>query len=384
LKVPALGRVTRSFKIRNWTGRPREWKAAASAPWIVLPRASGKLLGFEDFVFTVEGKELKPGEAVEGSIIITDVANGHQSKFTITAGVDAPVLVTYDHPHFNMAVGRSETREFRVVNHASSEQDWQLAAPVPWIKIEPASGVLKPGEELNLKLTAAPPEKQAVYQNELTLKAAKGLVQSKIASRTFVIPILREKEGEAMPPGKIIKIEDMAKQFASGVFCKNGTIIESGIGVAEWGRPFTRKVENHRQLSTAPYYASSSVSNSAFLPLIGKNKFTRALWVYPHFEAVYKVEGMGITGFSAHVGITRDACERMIRHHQYRANFEIWVNDEVRAQSGLMMVADDARYLTVEGLTEAKEIKLVTRLDCDKDDPTFLCTWADAQFYAEK
>jgi hypothetical protein len=74
----------------------------------------------------------------------------------------------------------------------------------------------------------------------------------------------------------------------------------------------------------------------------------------------------------------------MIRHHQYRANFEIYVDGEVRAQSGLMLATDDPRYLTVENLKGVKGIKLVTRLDCDKDDPSFLCTWADAQFYAER
>jgi hypothetical protein len=384
LKAPALGRVTRSFKIRNWTGKPREWKATASVSWIVPARSGGKLLGFEDFVFTVEGKDLKPGETVQGQIVITDVASGTESKFQVTAGVEAPVVLTYDHPHFNMTAGRSETREFRIVNRAIAEQDWQLAASVPWIKIEPASGKLKPDEELNLKLTASPPEKEAVHANELVLKAAGGLVSTKLASRTFVIPLLREKEGRAMPPGKITKIEDMAKQFTSGVFCKNGTIIETGVGVAGWGRAFTKKVENYRQLFLSPSYANSGVSSAQYLPLIGKEKFSRALWVYPHFEGAYNVEGLGITGFSACVGITRDARERIIRHHQYRANFEIWVDGQVRAQSGLMLSDDEPRYLTVEGLKDVKEFKLVTRLDCDKDDPTFLCTWADAQFYAEK
>ena len=54
------------------------------------------------------------------------------------------------------------------------------------------------------------------------------------------------------------------------------------------------------------------------------------------------------------------------------------------AQSGLMSCVDAPRYLVAEGLGGAKEIKLVTRLDCDKDDPTFLATWADAQFYAPR
>jgi hypothetical protein len=385
LKVPALGRAPRSFKIRNWTGKPREWRAAASAPWIVPARTQGRLLGFEDFDFVIDGKDLKPGEIQKGHILITDVANGRQSKFDITATVEPPIMVTYEHPNFNMWSGQSETREFRIQNRAVTEQDWQLVAPVPWIKIEPSSGRLKAGEERHIRLTANPPDKQAVLQNQFVVKGAGGLVETKFLSKTFVIPMLKEKEDRAMPPGKIIKIEDMSKRFKSGVFCKNGTIIEWGVGVREWGAPHTKKIENDRQMYRSPTFAAdSSGPTNTFVLLIGKEKFTRGLWVYPHFEAVYNVEGMGITGFSAYVGITRDACDRQIRHHQYRANFEIWVDGQVRAQSGLMRPTDEARYLTVEGIKDAKEFKLVTRLDCDQDDPTYLCTWADLQFYAEK
>jgi hypothetical protein len=188
-----------------------------------------------------------------------------------------------------------------------------------------------------------------------------------------------------MPPGKIIKIEDMGRRFKSGVFCKNGTIIEWGAGVKEWGAPHTKAIESDRQMYRAPSFAvDSNGSTSTFVLLIGKEKFTRGLWVYPHFEAVYDLDGSGITAFSAYVGVTRDACDRQIRHQQYRANFEIWVDGRVRAQSGLMRPTDEARYLTVEKINGAKEFKLVTRLDCDQDDPTYLCTWADSQFYAQK
>ena len=90
LNVPALGRVTRDFKIRNWTGKPRQWKAVATAPWIVLQRSSGTLLGFEDFGFTVDGKSLTPGRTMKGHILVTDVANGQKSKYEITATVKPP------------------------------------------------------------------------------------------------------------------------------------------------------------------------------------------------------------------------------------------------------------------------------------------------------
>jgi hypothetical protein len=154
--------------------------------------------------------------------------------------------------------------------------------------------------------------------------------------------------------------------------------------LGSWGLPKITKLRNSLAIPISPKPLSFRLFDQASLPLIGKEKFSRAIWVYPHSEVAYNLEGTGTTAFSACVGITRDARERYIRHHQYRANFEIWVDGAVRTQSGLMLTTDDARYLTVEGLKDVKEFKLVTRLDCDKDDPTFVCTWADAQFYAER
>jgi hypothetical protein len=37
----------------------------------------------------------------------------------------------YVHPHFNVTVGGKETRAFRVVNNAATEQDWSLKADLP-------------------------------------------------------------------------------------------------------------------------------------------------------------------------------------------------------------------------------------------------------------
>ena len=114
-----------------------------------------------------------------------------------------------------------------------------------------------------------------------------------------------------------------------------------------------------------------------------KQRFSRGMWVTPHHESVYNLEGSTITAFSAYVGITNDARQYQIYNNHRRVNFEIYVDGEVRLQSGLMRVDDPPRYLVVEGLKDAKELKLVTRLDSDEDDPSYLATWADAQFYEE-
>ena len=60
------------------------------------------------------------------------------------------------------------------------------------------------------------------------------------------------------------------------------------------------------------------------------------------------------------------------------------VDGKVVCQSGMMTTRDPARLLVIEGLADAKEFKLVTRLDSDADNEHFLSTWADANFYQQR
>jgi hypothetical protein len=345
-------------------------------------------LGFEEFTYRLDGKTLKPGQAAKGFIKVTDTANGRSSVFEVMADVIDPVAVSYDHPHFNVQLGSTKTREFRIENRAASAQDWKLLCGVPWIQVKPASGTLAPGEERVLEVTADPPRKQVVIENTFTLEAAGGLVKRPFVSKTFVIPLLREKEGREMPKGKIIRIEDMGKYFDSAVFCKNGTVIEVGSNVREVGRARTRRFDKRsaRALFRTPQYTTDlrMGGTNQYIILIGKERFSRGMWVYPHHESVYRVAGAGITAFSAYVGVTRDALAKRLRNSHYRVNFEVYADGKAVAQSGLMSCVDAPRYLVAENLGGAKQIKLVTRLDCDKDDATFLATWADAQFYAPR
>jgi hypothetical protein len=62
-------------------------------------------------------------------------------------------------------------------------------------------------------------------------------------------------------------------------------------------------------------------------------------------------------------------------------NFEIRVDGVPVAQSGLMRAGDEPRLLVVQGLKNAKEVKLVTRHDRLANIPGLLCLWADAMFY---
>ena len=134
-------------------------------------------------------------------------------------------------------------------------------------------------------------------------------------------------------------------------------------------------------------YGAQAYGNAAggsSMLMMADQKFTRGLWVLPHHETVYNLENSKIVSFSAFVGITEEMCKNSIRDQDRRVNFEVWVDGKIREQSGLLAAYDKPRLLVVEHLENAKELKLVTRLDSDRDNPSFAATWADANFYLKE
>jgi hypothetical protein len=373
-RVAALGRNRRRLLLRNWTGKPRRWEARTDADWLRLDNTRGSLLGFQNLAYAIDGKTLKPGQTVEGRIYVKDLATGHEQAFTVIADVIDPIELRCDHANFNLRCGQARTRKFRVVSHAAVDVNWKLAAQPPWLTIRPSGGTIPGGEDLFVTCTAAPPDKTAAtYDNHLVFSGARGLVDKPIDSKTFVIPLLREKEGRKMPYGKIVKLRDMGKRWTFFGTCLKGTKIETG-QVREIGKAHTTALTNPSEGPPAQRHE--------FLPIIGNERFSRAMWVYPHHRSVFHLEGSRIRAFSAYVGVSNDARRRLIRNQHRKVNFEIWVDGKIVTQSGLMKTTSSARYLTVENLEGAKELKLVTRLDSNKDDNTFLCCWCDCNFYA--
>ncbi|KKL84595.1 hypothetical protein LCGC14_1963170, partial [marine sediment metagenome] len=373
-KVAALGRSDRTLGIRNWTGKPRAWTARTDAPWLKLEETGGKLLGFKKLPYRLDGKGLKPGQTVTGSIYVKDVTTGREQTFTVIADVIDPIELRADHTNFNIRCGKSETRQFRLVSNAAIDLQWKLATGRPWLKIAPSAGTIQAGKDMFITLTASPPDKTAAtHDNGLVFSGAKGLVQKAVESSTFVIPLLREKPERKMPYGRIIKIEDMGERWKFFGTCLKGTRIETGV-VKEIGKAHTAGLTNPTE--------GPPCARKEFLPIIGNERFSRAMWVYPHHESVFNLEGSRIRAFSAYVGVSNDARRRMIRNQHRKVNFEIWVDGKVVTQSGLMKTSSAARYLTVENLEGAKELKLITRLDSNKDDNTFLSCWSDCNFYA--
>ena len=372
VNVPVLGRTTIALRLRNWTGQPRSWKAASTAAWIVPEKTEGTLSGQEELKIVVDGSTLEIGKAVTGTLTVTDTALGVSFPVTIAATPGPPVEILFDHPNFNVTLGETETREFRIVNRAAGEQSWKLSSSAPWLKVEPEAGKLAPGVTAFVRITAAPPDKEAaIHDNSFTLNAADGRVNKSIASKTFVIPPY-SAPGE-LPLGAVVQIEKLEKQFL-----KSHAVLGHN-SISFCGPNYAGKWQSRE---TAPNFAASYGYGGGQMQLVfSKKRFDRGLWVTPHHETEYRLEGSGVSAFSAHVGVSSDVAKTVIRDFNLRVNFELWVDGKIKAQSGLMTALDEPRLLLVKDLEQGKELKLVTRLDSNGDNGTFICTWANASFF---
>ncbi len=374
--VPALGKNTLSIKLRNWTSQPRPWKAATPDKWIIPARMDGSLAGMEELVVTLDGSAGEPGKELAGALTITDAASGLAFSIKITATVMPPVEFLFDHPHFNVSVGQKETRDFRIVNRAATEQPWTLAASVPWLVIEPASGKLAPGQTVFINITSTPPGAESiVHENTLTFTASNGLFKLPVLSKTFVIPPY--KAPASLPLGRKIEIDKVdAKRVTAHGCCMRKTVTLVGQAYrGGWGSPFAAK---------PTHSATYAHGSSRIILLLGTQKFERGMWVTPHHETAYNLEGSGYREFSAYVGMPREVGKVMIRDFNRKINFEIHVDGKIQAQTGLMGPFDEPRLLVARNLENAKEIKLVTRLDSDGDNGTFVSAWADAMFWSKE
>jgi hypothetical protein len=92
IKARAQAAVT--IKLRNWTGKPRRWKAEASEKWIVPARSEGSAKGSEDLEVRIHGELLAPGKQSIGTLTVTDLESGraYPVKIAVRTGRAEPEL----------------------------------------------------------------------------------------------------------------------------------------------------------------------------------------------------------------------------------------------------------------------------------------------------
>ncbi len=76
------------IKLRNWTGKPRRWKAESSEKWIVPARTEGSAKGSEDLEVRINGELLEPEKQSTGVLTVTDVesARAYPVKIAVRTG----------------------------------------------------------------------------------------------------------------------------------------------------------------------------------------------------------------------------------------------------------------------------------------------------------
>jgi hypothetical protein len=91
LNVSLQAQASGKLKLRNWTGKPRRWKAEASEKWIIPAKTEGVASGFEDLEVRIDGALLKPEGFNKGLLTISDVESGRSYPVRIGARTGKPL-----------------------------------------------------------------------------------------------------------------------------------------------------------------------------------------------------------------------------------------------------------------------------------------------------
>jgi len=354
--APARGRPRRPLRLRNWTTGPRAWKAAADRPWIVPERTEGTLTGVEPLAITIDATRLAPDTVAKGTLTVTDVAGGRAHPVRVVARVGKVLEFVPPEgstkrvfwgfgllPHkgrvpFNVTAGGDQTREVLVHNRSQAELSYTVKPSAEWLRVRPASGMVRPRCPIVLQVTAAPPEKDSAYHEaSLAVAEADGPARVEVPLAVHVIPPYRRPE---MPAGKPVPVtaelyKEMLKRYGGA----HGAISR---GAGEIDEKQKRK-----------HYPRAK-------------RFSRWIRGGAPYEAVFDLADRDFKAFSVHVGFP-DIWNIMVGMWGQpgaptdRLNYEIYVDGRLRAQSGLMGPKDDFRLLAVDGLAGARELRLVAR-----------------------
>ena len=387
--LPTLGRRQVMVTLRNWTSKPRSWRAAADKNWIKPEKTAGTVQGHAGLAVTLDGKGLTSGDTVKGTLTVTDVASGIAYPVEITAAIEDAFDFSLANAVFNLEPGKSQSRACLVINRAADDQPWEIKSSVPWLSAQPPAGTLPPGGSQVVTLTAKPPGRAATTLDAtLTLTAARGAFERKTDLTAYIIP---PYQAPPAPQGEFVYLNDVHAKLLKS-YRQLG--YKGGDRKAPWwarGLHFHRRINMGENLKQGGFDRKSHASPDkyAVTPFgIGQpdapKRFQRGLWVYPYSEAVYRLEGSGFSTFAAEVGFHKFLTRNPMANQSAWVNFEIYVDGRLVTQSGLVRPGDAPRRLVAPGLETAKELKLVARRDTCKNDSYCLATWADPRFYKAK
>jgi hypothetical protein len=407
--VPALGKKRLTVKLRNWSDKPRVWKAASAEAWIVPEKSQGNLLGQQELGIILDGKTLKAGEDIPGTLTITDVAAGTTYPITVAArgekaielrvrqeidfitgggsGAESPKTIHIEtEPVFNVPMGGTQTKEYPLVSRAADKQAWKITSDCDWLAAEPASGEIAPGATVMLRFTARPKDAAGAYHEPtITLTAAAGAIQEQYRIKTYVIP---PYQAPGVPHGEAVYLNELdpkksLKSHVDAGFAKGSAGDKKRIRPWIFSDPPVPYYHRFHRADQPSDGAKRETYETSPYTMGGKT-FRRGLWVSPNHETVYHIEGAGFTAFAAEVGFFDVLAKRANMNIGSPLSFEIYVDGKLRAQSGLVKFGERPRLLVVDNLQSAKELKLVTRRDDLVNDWYTVATWGDPRLIRGK
>jgi len=155
--VAPLGQPSVAVKLRNWTGKPRPWRADSSRKWLVPARTAGTASGFEELPVRLDGRGLPAGGRASGTVTVTDVSSGRAMPVAVTArvgevfGFPAKVVI-------NAAPGaRAVCEGAAVFNSSAVALPFKITCEAGWLRAEPAAGTVPAGQIAFVKLIATAP-----------------------------------------------------------------------------------------------------------------------------------------------------------------------------------------------------------------------------------
>jgi hypothetical protein len=353
--IAARGNREVPIMLRNWTNKPRAWKAESGADWITMKKTSGSLAGVEKVILTLDGNKLETAKSKQTAVIFTDTGSGKKISVAVNAGVTEVLRFVKPHqntkrnfwgfkfiPHkgrvpFNVTAGSKEKKKLLVHNRSQKELSWTIKPSHTWLKVEPSSGKAAPESPITLHVTAAPSDKGAAYYEPvITIKEANGPASVDIPLAVHVIPAYKTPP---VPQGEAVKLDSsLYKALIKKYNGAHGAVF-NGPGQIE-GK-LRRYWKNTKEFD---WYIRGGAP----------------------YEAIFNIEGKGYSSFSAHVGFP-SCWNMMVGMHCVpgsatdRLNYEIYVDGKIKAQSGIMGPKDGFRLLAVSNLKNAKQLRFVVR-----------------------
>jgi len=384
IAIKADAQESMKVTLRNWTDKPRQWKAEASEKWLVPSRSDGAATGIDELAIQIHGELLEPDRQTGGVLTITDLGSGHAYpvKIVVRTGkaAEAPGNVV-----LNVASGAEVAQDVRFANLSGKTLPWQAASSLPWLRVEPANGQVGAGGMVALKIIAKPPTGAEVYQSDLTLSLGGRLLITHVS--TFVLEPYREP---TVLQGNFIWL----REALDNNIIKMVSHTQNGLNRIENDKlPPEKRLEPAQAWEGQLLFSSDGIpggfaGQASYLGAdrdavpfpLGKKTYCRGLWVYPYHETTFDIAGRGIRAFSAEVGFNSG-----MKQSQAGVYFDIYVDGKIRTQSGLMTPSNEPRLVVVDGLDNARTLQLSTRRDngLPRDIAT-LATWAHPEFYGEK